>query len=94
MLDNDSFLLCVVTHRRLILRKLSNIPVAVRLIHNTEQELTSLLEEVEVGVARPITLRQFRTMNVEGFEELLNFLSELAVHASIVAQLRSDVKII
>ena len=45
-------------------------------------EVTRLLEEVEVGVACPITLRQFRTMNVELAEELRDFLSEVGVHIS------------
>mgnify|MGYP005997406193 CR=1 FL=1 len=92
VLDDDTLLLCVVAHGRLVLCKLSNIPVAIRLLHSTDQKFTSLLEEMEVGVARPITLRQFRTMNVEGVEELRDLLLKLAVHASIVAQLRSDVK--
>ena len=94
VLDDDTVLLCVVAHGRLMLRKLSNIPVAVRLIHSTDQKFTRLQEELEVHIARPVLLLQFTTMNVPGAEECLNVFSKVAVHASIVAQLRSDLKMV
>jgi hypothetical protein len=61
-------------------------------LRNTEQKFTGLLEEVEVHIACPVPLRKLRTISVEGAEESLNVFLEVAVHASIVVQLRSDVK--
>jgi len=82
VLDDDPVLLCVVTHRRLILCEFSDVPVAVRLTHSTDQKFTRLFQILE----------KVRRIEVCRSEEVRDVVLKRAVHASIVVQLRSDVK--